>query len=60
MTGLDAKLPWEQEQGNTDDQNALENKKEILAFFGNRPAPKRVYKNNFCAKEKKNQVFLEV
>lgn len=30
MTGLDTKLQWDQEQRNTGDQGALENKKEIL------------------------------
>ena len=33
MSGLDAKLPRDQEQGNTGEQNALEKKKEILAFL---------------------------
>lgn len=58
MTGLDAKLLQDQEQGNTGNQNALENKKEILALFGNRifQLPSMCIKTIFVLKKKKSSI----
>lgn len=55
MSGLDAKLPRDQEQGNSGEQNALEKKKEILALFGNRifQVPSACIKTIFVLKKKK-------